>query len=139
MMRASGLFISSSVRRSTSRSAIAAATCALVVSCATPVVVYRSPAEALAAEYGRALRLETSTGERYTIYQGRVHNDTLYAVRIGMPAGADSTVALPLAAVRSLTRVDPGMSAATTGIIGMTVGLLGGFLIAAALLVAAST
>jgi hypothetical protein len=112
--------------------------CAVTTSCATPVVVYRSPSEAVAAEYGRALRLETSTGERYTVYQGRVHNDTLYAVRIGMPAGADSTVALPLAAVRSLTRVDRGMSAATTGMIGITVGLLGGFLIGIGLILAAS-
>ena len=54
-----------------------------MTSCATPVVVYRSPGEALAAEYGRALRLETTSGERYTIYQGRVHDDTLYAVRPG--------------------------------------------------------
>ena len=116
-----------------------AVACAATISCAAPVVVYRSPSEALAAEYGRALRLETSTGERYTIYQGRVHDDTLYAVRIGVPAGADSKVVLPLAAVRSLTRVDRAMSEGTTGLIGMTVGLLGGFLIAAGLLVAASS
>jgi hypothetical protein len=115
-----------------------AVVCALATSCATPVVVYRSPADALAEEYGRALRLQTITGERYTVYQGRVHNDSLYAVRIGMPAGVDSTVALPLAAVRSLTREDRGMSAGATGLIGITVGLLGGFLIGIGLILAAS-
>lgn len=100
-----------------------------MTSCATPVVVYRSPGEALAAEYGRALRLETTSGERYTIYQGRVHDDTLYAVRLGAPVGTDSTVALPISAVRSLTRADPGISAATAGAVGLGVGLLAGSLI----------
>jgi hypothetical protein len=107
---------------------------ALTTSCATAVVVYRSPSEALAAEYGRALRLETVTGERYTIYQGRVHNDTLYAVRMKAPAGTDSTVALPLSAVGSLTRVDPGLSAGTAGLIGLGVGVLAGSLVMAGVL-----
>lgn len=104
--------------------------------CATPVVVYRSPAEALASEYGRSLRLQTATGERYTIYGGRVLNDTLYAYRVAPPAGTDSAIALPLKAVGSLTRVERGMSSATAGTIGLATGFLAGGLVILGLLLA---
>lgn len=128
-MRAARHFISRSVHRCVDRGAVLALVSVLTTSCAKPVVIYRSPAEALAAEYGRALRLQTVTGERYTIYQGTVRNDTLHAIRIGTPAGSDSTVAIALSDVSSLTRVDRGISAATAGTVGFGVGFLAGTLI----------
>jgi len=110
----------------------------LTMSCAKPVVIYRLPSEALAEQYGRALRVQTVTGERYTIYQGSVRNDTLYAIRVGLPAGADSTVAISLDAVSSLTRVDRGMSAAGSGVLGFGVGVLAGTLIVLGMVLAIS-
>lgn len=110
-----------------------AALCAVVFGCAPPVVIYRSPAEALASESGGSLRLQTVTGERYTIHHGSVHNDTLYATRVSAPAGADSTVALPLNEVSSLTRAGSGPTVYSAGLIGLSFGVLGGALLTALL------
>jgi hypothetical protein len=137
MMRASTR--PSRSRRRPAGWSVAPALCILLVGCAAPVVVYRSPTEALADEYGRSLLLRTVTGERYTIYAGRVHNDTLYAYRVAAPAGADSTVALPLDAVSSLTRTERGLSASSAGVIGLAAGAFLGALMIIGLLSSLST
>lgn len=67
-----------------------------------------------------------------------MRNDTLHAIRIGSPAGTDSTVAIALRDVSSLTRVERGMSAATAGTIGFGVGALAGTLFIIGLVAALS-
>lgn len=116
-----------------------AALCAVAVGCAPPVVVYRAPAEALATESGGSLQLQTVTGERYTIHHGSVHNDTLYATRVEAPAGADSTVVLPLSEVSSLTRVGRGPTVYSAGLLGLSFGVLTGALLTALLVAAISS
>jgi hypothetical protein len=112
--------------------------CAAVQACAKPVVVYRSPGDAVAEQYGHTLRVQMLTGERYTVYNASVRHDSLHAIRVPSPAGADSTVSLPLSDVRSVTRAERGLSAVAGVPLAFVAGACGGFLLAVGLLVAGS-
>jgi hypothetical protein len=92
----------------------------------------------LSAERGHWLELRTVSGERYIIRDGHVRNDTLFATR-GIGETSDSTFAVPLGAVSSLTRQASELSAGTSGAIGIAVGAFVGLLFGIAIMLGPST
>jgi hypothetical protein len=108
----------------------------LAIGCAPPAVVYRPASDAVAAENGGPLELTLTSGEQYIIGSGRVHDDTLYAVRLGADMSRDAQVTVPVRQIVSLKKTRGGLNAAGAGAIGLTVGAIAGTLVVIGLLLA---
>ena len=86
-------------------------TAAMMLGCAHSATVYRSPAGVL-ADGNEQLDLRLVTGQRYVIRDGRIQNDTLYAVSLGRSTAENTNLAVPLSAVASLAKMERGVSVA---------------------------
>lgn len=87
-------------------------TAVLMLGCARTTAVYRSPADALAEGQGKPMELRLVTGQRYTIRDGRMQNDTLYAVSLGRTTAENVPLAIPSGAIVSLATTERSLSVA---------------------------
>lgn len=112
-------------------------TAAVALGCAHPATVYRSPAGVL-ADGNERLDLRLVTGQRYVIRDGRIQNDTLYAVSLGRSTAENTNLAVPLSAVASLARTERGVSVADAAKFTLGAVTIAAALAAAALILALS-
>ena len=103
--------------------------------CARVTAVYRSPADVIAVSSGAPLDLRLTTGERYTISNSRIQNDSLYATARGSSAPDNISLVVPVSSIATLVRAERGpvvsdavaMTAATItlGVLVAAIAVLG--------------
>jgi hypothetical protein len=98
--------------RGASRAIALYATAIVMLGCTRPAAVYRSPAEVVAAGNDVPLELRLVTGEQYTIRDGRIQSDTLYAVALGRTTAENRSLAVPTSAIATLARMERSVSVA---------------------------